>query len=162
MISILLYASICIHSIVSYSTKYDRPFSLNCPTGKSIYILRSEHSNRREDRRWAMQCRNDKVTSNCFTTGWQNYFDEAFDFTCPFNSIMTGFSGVHNNKREDRRFKFRCCLSSGSLGACKRSGWVNSYDEDLFFYVPPGRSLVGVKSVHNNKREDRVFNFKTC
>lgn len=40
-------------------------------------------------------------------TGYVNAFDEIIDWTCPNGSVVVGFNSYHDNKREDRRWRFR-------------------------------------------------------
>ena len=38
-----------------------------------------------------------------------NNYDEPVLYTCTNGGYLNGVSSVHDNKREDRRWKFRCC-----------------------------------------------------
>ncbi|KAK7453353.1 hypothetical protein BaRGS_00039644 [Batillaria attramentaria] len=93
---------------------------------------------------------------------WVNDFDGIMDFTCPGNGVITGWQGYHNNHREDRRFKFRCCDMDVGLRDCSWSGDANGWDGELGFQTSGNRVLHGVYSRHNNRREDRLFRFNQC
>ena len=42
-------------------------------------------------------------------TGYVNDFDAPVLYTCPNGGYLNGVSSFHDNKKEDRRYKFRCC-----------------------------------------------------
>lgn len=70
-----------------------------------IWCLRSEHDNRKEDRRWDFRCRDTfTVTPSCFDSGYVNDFDLTLNFQCPSNYVIAGMSSYHDNRKEDRRY----------------------------------------------------------
>merc|ERR1712079_632565 len=63
-------------------------------------------------------------------------------------------------KREDRRFRFRCCDVSESgfqISSIRTIGRVNDWDRHMNFRCAKNEVVVGMKSEHNNKREDRLW-----
>ena len=44
-----------------------------------------------------------------------NDFDQLLEFQCPNEGFITGINSFHNNDKEDRRFKFKCCGAPGKL-----------------------------------------------
>merc|ERR1712168_463361 len=152
----------------AYTTKYDYPWTIECPAGQSIWLVRSEHSNRREDRTWDIRCQaNPSITEACsWDSTYANTWDETFDYKCLYKGVISGISSYHDNHHEDRRFKFKCCLPRNIMKArsCRpaATGYQNNWDQDLFYMVPNGRNLVGMMSTHSNYREDRLFSFYTC
>ena len=54
---------------------------------------------------------------------------------------------------------FYCCPVAETLVACKKSGFVNRFNQDLSFIVPLGYYLHGVESFHDftsNDRDQRI------
>ena len=43
-------------------------------------------------------------------TGYVNDFDAPVLYTCPNGGYLNGVYSVHNNKKEGRRYRFRCCI----------------------------------------------------
>ena len=42
------------------------------------------------------------------THEWVNEWDEKFEFTCPSGWALQGMQSKHDNRREDRLWKFSC------------------------------------------------------
>merc|ERR1712142_657278 len=152
----------------AYSTAYDKVWKIECPAGQSVWMVRSEHSNWHEDRQWDIKClANPGISGACsWDSTYANTWDETFDYKCNFNGVITGILSEHHNWFEDRRFKFKCCLPGNleKAASCNpvSSGYQNKWDQNLFYMVPNGRNLVGIKSTHSNGKEDRLFSFYTC
>ena len=49
------------------------------------------------------------------STEYVNDWDEVIAFQCSHNGYITGIDSYHDNHVEDRRFKFRCCETTGEL-----------------------------------------------
>ena len=45
-------------------------------------------------------------------TGYVNDFDAPVLYTCPNGGYLNGVYSVHDNKKEDRRYRFRCCTGT--------------------------------------------------
>uniref|UniRef100_A0A8C7NZS8 Uncharacterized protein n=1 Tax=Oncorhynchus mykiss TaxID=8022 RepID=A0A8C7NZS8_ONCMY len=78
-----------------------------CPSGQSISRIVSEHHNKHEDRLWDFGCkaRLDSAT-NCFTSSHVNDFDKPFNYQCPSHQVITGMNSYHENRHENRTWKF--------------------------------------------------------
>ncbi|KAK3795192.1 hypothetical protein RRG08_056255 [Elysia crispata] len=149
-------------SCSSYCGSYD-PSCSHRQTLKNIY---SVHDNRREDRRWRFSCANGPggcQVRDCHWTGYVNGWDAPMNFVCPANYVISGLQSYHDNRREDRLFKFKCCIHKGYITySCSLTGYINSWDGVLNYNVPSGHVLTGVASIHDNHREDRLFQFFIC
>ncbi|KAL2094675.1 hypothetical protein ACEWY4_009394 [Coilia grayii] len=143
---------------------FDEALTFNCPSSDSISYIMSEHNNHHEDRMWDFHCqRTFTQTTSCMTTNWVNDFDEVLNFQCPSNHVITGMYSFHDNRHEDRRWKFTCCTASNfCTGNCQWSGYVNDFDKVISWGVPSGHYLAGAYSYHENKHEDRRWNYLTC
>ncbi|XP_032834155.1 hemagglutinin/amebocyte aggregation factor-like isoform X2 [Petromyzon marinus] len=149
-----------------YVNDYDAPIDFSCPAHQSIYIIHSIHNNDAEDRIWDFRCKETFDLSrpvSSFATSYVNTFDEKLDFTCPFNSIVSGIGSYHNNDAEDRRWKFTCTMQANvCLGACQWTDYLNDFDSPIFWVAPDSRYLVGAHSYHSNDAEDRRWKFQFC
>jgi len=96
-----------------YVNDFDERFSFSCGWNSAIFYIESYHSNRREDRRFKFGCCD--LSNNgayqirgMYWTGYVNEWDGKMNFKCGYNEVLMGLGSYHNNRREDRRFKFRC------------------------------------------------------
>ena len=99
--------------------------------------------------------------------GWQNNFDGRLDFTCPNNQAMYRVRSEQSRGHRDRRWEWSCrTVLTGSTkflaSGCQWSGVQNGYDLPVMFQCPADNVLTGVKSVHNNGKEDRLWEFRCC
>ncbi|XP_063058490.1 hemagglutinin/amebocyte aggregation factor-like [Engraulis encrasicolus] len=147
-----------------WQNSFDEALFFHCPTLESISYIMSEHNNHHEDRLWDFHCQKTFTqTPSCFTTNWVNDFDDPLDFQCPSNSVITGMESYHDNRHEDRRWKFTCCNANYfCTGNCEWSGYVNDFDAIISWGVPSGHYLAGVSSYHENHHEDRRWKYLTC
>ncbi|XP_069823590.1 hemagglutinin/amebocyte aggregation factor-like [Dendropsophus ebraccatus] len=143
---------------------YDQPFQFSCQNHQSILLISSKHDNRHEDRVWDFTCKDTfNGHGNCYWSDYVNDFDLPFDYTCPFGSVLSGVNSYHDNRREDRRFKFYCCSGNVAINRhCQWSGYMNDFDGLLTWVTPSDHYLAGISSYHDNRREDRRFRFYTC
>ncbi|KAG5846132.1 hypothetical protein ANANG_G00146520 [Anguilla anguilla] len=127
-------------------------------------MISSIHHNHHEDRLWDFSCKKSFDTPpECFWSPYANWFDEAFTFTCPPNSILSGMESYHDNKHEDRRWKFYCCRVTNYCNYnCYWTPYVNNFDEQFTWHVPNMNDLAGVDSYHENKHEDRRWKYMYC
>ena len=96
-------------------------------------------------------------------SGYVNTFDNPLVFKCPGNQVITGVNSYHSNKYEDRRFGFQCCNVLGRQPRdCYITGNVNDWDGKLTLAVPEGKVIKGAYSNHDNRREDRRWQFEIC
>ncbi|KAJ8269310.1 hypothetical protein COCON_G00119170 [Conger conger] len=160
---VFLIAGIQVTGNEAWKNSYDAPLNFKCPTGHSISEITSQHHNGYEDRRWDLRCKRSPASTSCFWTGYVNGFDHPFHFSCPDNHIISGMSSYHQNRQEDRRWKFYCCRVNNYYNHyCYWTPYVNTFDERFTWYVPHHNNLVGVGSYHNNRAEDRRWRFRYC
>ncbi|XP_021379237.1 uncharacterized protein LOC110466804 [Mizuhopecten yessoensis] len=95
-----------------YVNEFDRPFVFECPGEGFINGIRSFHSNRHEDRKWAFQCceMQDLFKRNCRNTGFVNSYDGGLSYTTAHAyQNFHGWTSIHDNHHEDRLFSFQVC-----------------------------------------------------
>jgi len=174
MLSLVLFVALCIGGMTptealshTFTTHYDKPFTIACSGGYVIHHIISVHSNWYEDRKWTITCgREPKLPrfrdQKHSWTGYINHYDGSFTYECPGRSILTGIKAKHHNWYEDRKFAFRCTTIPNyvKLGRCKWTGYVNTYDHRMDYH--PDYYLKGVSSIHHNHYEDRIFKFFAC
>lgn len=153
--------------LTGYLNDWDGVLDFRCQNNEVLTGLYSVHDNLREDRRWAARCAALVSVSDLQLqsewTAWMNKFDEPLTFTAGSNRMITGFSSVHDNSKEDRRWKFfHGHSNSVQCIAQSDSGWVNDWDKVLSFTCPTNQALCGVSSYHNNGKEDRRWRFQCC
>ena len=93
---------------------YDGALNVQCNSRSAFYRVRSYHKNCREDRIWQWYCRTiaKNSFSYCIWYWYQNDWDQPLMFRCPANYVMTGVYSYHDNGKEDRRWRFKCCYAS--------------------------------------------------
>ena len=72
-----------------------------------------------------------------FLLDYQNEWDRSMDFSCSDivpNGFMVGFQSTHNNKKEDRRYKFHCCSARGENHITVETLFVMIFSYVLTFY----------------------------
>uniref|UniRef100_A0A8C9T4L3 Si:dkey-14d8.6 n=1 Tax=Scleropages formosus TaxID=113540 RepID=A0A8C9T4L3_SCLFO len=138
-----------------WENDYDGVLHFQCPAGQSISKISSTHHNHHEDRLWGFECKNTFDSSpDCHWTYYVNDFDQEFSFECPSNYVLSGMESYHENKHEDRRWKFYCCRINNFCNSnCQWTPYVNNFDETFDFYIPTQNYLVGTGSYHNNHHE---------
>ena len=126
--------------------------------------LVSYHDNYREDRRWRFY--HGSTDLRCVQGNWSGYknsWDGWLSFSCPDRSVLNGVQSTHDNHREDRRWKFKCCRLPDYVVVARNgyTGYVNSWDGRMAWSCPRvNEAVVGVYSKHNNHREDRRWKFQ--
>jgi len=164
----LILLCLCAHAFVlrsklsPYQNDYDGDMRFNSGFMKDQILtgMWSTHNNHHEDRRWRFYYGSASGVQ-CFRQRWTSYmnsFDGNLDFTCGTNQALSGISSYHKNKNEDRRWKFQCCkVKPYDLHSEYTTSYINSWDGRLDFKCGLNQVLVGVKSHHNNGREDRLW-----
>jgi len=153
------------HHTTGYRNDWDQKLSVLVGDTSVFTGLISEHDNRREDRRFRIYYSNLKHGARCIDRGWSGYinsWDGRMDYRCWANGAISGLISVHDNGREDRRWKVRCCnLGNGGKYQVKsyRTQYVNNWDGGMNFRCPSNEVLVGIYSHHDNHREDRRYKF---
>jgi len=82
-----------------------------CGSNEVMTGVWSEHSNKKEDRRYRIKC--SRINGATIQTlpqwsQWANGWDGNLDYTCKKGLAMTAMYSQHSNQKEDRRFKFKC------------------------------------------------------
>jgi len=148
--------------IASYHNHFDGRLNFECPPGEYVHRIESVHDNRREDRRWKFHCRAGFVTKTCRWSGYVNNWDARMHYICPGNDVIVGAHSYHDNGREDRRWKYKCCEVVAKTSNCRWSNWINGWDARMDKQLSHGEVIRGFYSVHDNGREDRVWRVLTC
>ena len=92
-----------------------------------------------------------------------NLYDEKIDFYFDGGGYaLTGFGGVHNNHREDRRFWFYIAPVTRPTSGCSWTGFVNDWDQWMDWNTSFNQYIAGVYSHHDNYREERRWRFYVC
>lgn len=150
-------------SVHAWQNGYDQNHQRQCPNGQSIKEITSMHHNGAEDRRFDVRCQSTGANQGCFWTNYINNWDQPILYLCPDNKVLSGISSYHNNRAEDRRYKFYCCGAAGKYPKnCHLTDFVNSWDEYFSFRVGGNQVITGVYSIHHNGAEDRRFRFIRC
>jgi len=155
----------------NYRNDWDAYFEETCPEGKIIHGLHSYHDNGREDRRWKFQCCQLSIENTNYRaivkTGWSSYVNnwDSSHYTdlVSSNRVFCGMSGYHDNGREDRRYRFKYCYPTPNSGLTSITGWsaYTGWDASWTYSCSSSNSFIaGIRSYHNNGREDRVFSFR--
>lgn len=175
---------------IDYVNGWDERFEDHCPKGAVLQGFQSYHSNDREDRRWKTSCRfvdwigNEQMKSTT-TDSWQNcgtsdchhenmYYATAGDFLNEYDELvsfqfeageyaLTGFSSVHSNFNQDRRYWFYVGRVINKTNIqCSWTGYVNGFDGPMDYNTLSSEWIAGVESRHSNGNEDRRWNFYVC
>ena len=161
-----LVIALAVGAASAFDNDWDEPLLEDCPSGHVIRTIYSVHSNRREDRRWRINCKPAPSGANptsCFWTGYVNNFDEPVSSMCSANHVISGIQSYHSNRHEDRRIRFKCCQRSGyRTYSCALTPYLNNYDDKLNYSVPQGKVLAGWVSIHSNRAEDRRHKMLVC
>jgi len=119
----------------------------------------SYHDNGKEDRRFKFYNANigSKQGVGRRWSGWINGWDHGFTYSCPRNQVIVGMKSYHDNRKEDRRWQVLC---SGFKNLSVRKGgwpgWQTTWDRPFSLHCG-GRPMVGISSLHNNHKEDRIW-----
>ena len=142
---------------------WDKKIDWTAGRNRLVTGLYSEHNNHREDRRWKF-CHGGMIGISTSSCGWSatvNDWDNVLSYTCPHNHAIDGFISEHNNHREDRQWKIRCCEVHGS--GLVDQGWGdyrNNMDGKLDYKCNRDEVVTGLYSYHNNWKEDRRWKIR--
>ncbi|TRY67341.1 hypothetical protein TCAL_05525 [Tigriopus californicus] len=90
----------------------DEPLLFECQNGAGVITgMESDHDNDQEDRRWNFKCCTlEKMCySECGFSSYVNDFDDPLEFRVDTGYYLTGAESIHDNKPEDRRWKYQTC-----------------------------------------------------
>lgn len=148
--------STALYTVAGYQNGFDKPLSVDCHSKRALYGVKSYYSARHRDRRFQFICKNIASIpfSKCHWTGWQNAWDEPLLFQCPTDYVMSGVYSIHDNGKEDRLWKFKCCKACGhKTQSCQLSGFINNWRAFINHRAPSGKVYVGAFSFHDNRKE---------
>ena len=91
-----------------------------------------------------------------------NIFDFPHNFSCPFGQPIDSVYGYHDNHFEDRIYCYGCQSNSRNATDCYQTGFVNEWDNPVATLCRPNYYMAGVYSYHDNRREDRRFDYRCC
>merc|ERR1711959_263100 len=127
-------------------------------TGGATFVsgLHSTHNNGREDRLFKPLITTFGAAQRSHHwSGWVNNWDAHFDYSCPHNQAIIGFSSYHSNHYEDRRWRVLCSTFHGvNIAKSGWPGWQTNWDATWSLSCGH-RPMVGMSSYHQNGREDR-------
>ena len=96
---------------------------------------------------------------------WTSW-DAAWTIECDDGTAIYSIGSVHENSMEDRIYTFGCAgLVDKSLVNCawaNDGNYINSYRETFYYSCSDSGVIAGIKSVHSNSYEDRLWDFKCC
>ena len=143
-------------SAEGYQNNFDQPLHVDCQSKKALSGVRSIYSTPHRDRRFQFLCQS--ITSysfsKCFWTGYENQWDQPLLFQCPTDHVMSGVKSVHNNHREDRLWRFKCCKAPcHQTKSCELSKFINSWRGLINYKAPANKVFVGAFSYHDNGKE---------
>jgi hypothetical protein len=91
--------------------------------------------------------------------GWNQNFNRPD--LCGHNGLMVGAWSRHENRYEDRIFRFRCQRYTGiRLENKSWAGWCNRYDHQCNYQCPGNKVMIGVHSERSNGHRDRRFRYQ--
>ncbi|KAH9492207.1 hypothetical protein Btru_026558 [Bulinus truncatus] len=94
-----------------YVNNFDEPLVFTCPGDKVMIGVHGYHSNRHEDRRFGFHCCDllNRRPRDCYTTDYVNNWDGKLTLAVPEGRVVKGAFSTHNNRREDRRWRYQIC-----------------------------------------------------
>ena len=102
------------------------PLKAYCGKEQAIYGVSSAYSTGHRDRIWKFFCKKIEQPKcfNCETSSeYDTQYQQHIAFNCPPNQVISGLESVHNNGREDRIWKFRCCANFEHVH-CELTGYI--------------------------------------
>jgi len=104
----------------------------------------------------------DTVTAS---RSYQNKWDKGLSVVCGTNEAVVSLRSVHNNGKEDRRWRVECAALKGNGATLSGCEWTGYTGFDATWTQPSlneYRIIAGVESHHDNGSEDRKFRFRHC
>ncbi|XP_060608337.1 hemagglutinin/amebocyte aggregation factor-like isoform X1 [Ruditapes philippinarum] len=165
---IVVFICIACSEARNYENNMDGRLDFRCSSqNEAIKSIYSTHNAYYEDRTFDIGCATVPYAEGsryCDSTGsWKNKLDELLAFHCSANRYIVGMISVHDDSTEDRKWRFYCCgYSNIYLHSCELTDWTNSFDNVQSFYVPSGKVITGVVSIHSNYYMDRIYRYNLC
>jgi len=152
------------------TNEYDRHQWCLCKPGEKVSKISSVHNNKKEDRKWTLTCSRIEPEFNVPNvntwyeeTEWTEY-DNLIRWNGKLeNKFLVGMTSVHNNTREDRKFKFFTARSDDwYLTDCVYHQDINDWDRKLQITLGGDEVISYLSSYHSNKHEDRIWIIEVC
>ena len=129
----------------------DQPLKAYCGKEQAIYGVSSAYSTgHSSDRIWKFFCKKIEQPKcfNCETSSeYDTQYQQHIAFNCPPNQVISGLESVHNNGREDRIWKFRCCANFEHVTTnCELTGYINNLKKGLDYKAGQDKVIVGLHS----------------
>lgn len=154
------------HSRSGNANGWDGSFNYAPGSNRVLSGMKSWHDNYKEDRIYQFYYTS-KSGMSCSPDSWtayQNEWDGTLNFACPSGQAIAGVSSYHNNDKQDRRFRFKCCsITSGGkfkIVQVDTTAFLNSWDAVVDAKCNSNSVLVGLYSYHDNGTEDRRWKLK--
>jgi len=123
--------------------------------------IHSKHDNGKEDRLWDFQQSKLLPSTSPVQSGYVNNWDGEFSYFDDLK-VFVGMYSVHDNGKEDRRFKIYQSSHGMTASSCHWSGTTDWDAEWTLEADSPSMAITGMWSKHDNGKEDRVFRFRFC
>ena len=149
-----------------FDSKPDRPLYVECDAqnGEALFHVKSKYAGKKRDRSWKWSCAKVSTipTTNCSWTGYVNNWDKPLLYHCPQDFVMSGISSLHQNNKEDRRWRVKCCRAEGyQTESCSLTPqYINEFRGDIDFEagnhldeIEKPRAFTGLYSFHDNEQE---------
>ena len=94
---------------------------------------------------------------------WQNNYDQELTVDCGDTSALYRVRSQHSNGAEDRQWLWECrTVVDTAFDDCQWTGYLNSFDQPIYYQCDHNYVLTGVNSYHDNGAEDRRWKAKCC
>ena len=96
---------------------------------------------------------------------YQNNFDGPLNVQCRESNgeAINRMQSIYSTGHRDRRFRFSCVkVAATPAKHCQWYNDINEFDQPLVFTCPSDYYMNGIKSYHNNGKEDRRWSIKCC
>lgn len=93
----------------------------------------------------------------CPAPDWSNNWDHWLYKSCPGGQELFRLYSIHDNHKEDRRWKFGCRPAPFRFQRYRWTGYVNGWDGNLHHVCENKGVVTGLKGYHDNHHEDRRY-----
>lgn len=148
------------HTGHDWTTQINVYFDFTCNSKQGLFAFNGNNYNHEHrDRTYNFKCKDiaRETDNNCYTTDYLNDYDRRVDFQCKHGEFIGGIISDHNNDKEDRIWKVKCCKNPEvSLFHCEKSHYANSWREWFRFELTDAtedRFITGIESDHWDNQE---------
>ena len=93
---------------------------------------------------------------------WQNAYDGDLNVDCGGTSALYRVRSEHSNGAEDRQWQWECRNVYTAFDHCYWTGYLNNFDQPIYYKCNHDYVLAGVHSYHDNGPEDRQWKARCC